>query len=449
MNLNSRVKLKSRRRSDNPGPTPFEIDVIHRDTNCIWRFCFISQSIQAEWMSYLKMTTRSVDGEEVNSDDSDDDDIDDPSEGLDNHGFKPGDHIIRWEMLPIIYPIQIHGIVLEVGKNCIIIADFGLTSYAGHGGSEELDTWEEKESESHDFIMQTWEKLKPKEKKRLNILVITDPKEIRKWSRISYGDRVEETNKEKKGFFSSLLGGKSPNTKKKKSTTLKQDSIDKENQSHASSIENMIITARKCQDPDTTHDVNTDACQDVDRVEGEPEWFHSRFRARARTRSSDGPIIFNDGQSVFSVDRPVGKISKLPKSDSAKLVLARTHFILENEDLLPPYHIFYSNSECLAVWCKTGRWSTLQAAVYLCSSAVGFGKSATMLTVSVAAAHIVLLPALAVGGLAVVGAPLLYLKKSQAKWDRATMRITEEFWSRAGPEVFVEAIEYWGGLRSE
>lgn len=111
--------------------------------------------------------------------------------------------------------------------------------------------------------------------------------------------------------------------------------------------------------------------------------------------------------------------------------------------------IFYSNSECLAVWCKTGRWSTLQAAVYLCSSAVGFGKSATMLTVSVAAAHMVLLPALAVGSLAVVGAPLLFLKKSQAKWDNVTMSITEEFWSRAEPEVFVEAIEYWGGLKSE
>ena len=110
----------------------------------------------------------------------------------------------------------------------------------------------------------------------------------------------------------------------------------------------------------------------------------------------------------------------------------------------PPTQVFYSNSECIAVWCKTGRWSTLQAAVYLVSSSLGFGKSATMITVSVAAAHVVLLPALAVGGLAVMGAPLLYLKKSQEKWDRATRILTHEFWSRAPPEVFVEAIEYWG-----
>jgi hypothetical protein len=72
-----------------------------------------------------------------------------------------------------------------------------------------------------------------------------------------------------------------------------------------------------------------------------------------------------------------------------------------------------------------------------------------MVTVSIAAAHMVLLPVLAVGGLAVVSAPLLFLKKSQAQWDKATMHITEEFWSRAEPEVFVEAIEYWGGLSSE
>jgi len=70
-----------------------------------------------------------------------------------------------------------------------------------------------------------------------------------------------------------------------------------------------------------------------------------------------------------------------------------------------------------------------------------------MLTISVAAAHAILLPAVAVGGLAVVGAPLLFLKKSQEKWEKTTMKLTGEFWARAPPEVFVEAIEYWGGLR--
>lgn len=347
--LNSKIKVKARRRSDNPGPTPFEIDIIQRDTNHTWRFCFISQSIQSEWMSYFYQKTKPADGEEY-SDDSDDDDIGDSSDSLDSHGLRPGDHIIRWEMLPIIYPIQIHGIVLEAGKNCLIIADFGLTSHASHGGSEELSTFEE-DNPSQDLIMQAWEKVKPKEKKRLNIIAITDPKEIRKWSKISYGDRVAENEKEKKGFLTSLLGGKSsPKTKKKKGATDKQatDVVPLDG------MENLTVEAingDKQSISDTTMKEGVSKIQEhdesamqidvakIERVDGEPEWFHSQYRPRIRTTSSDAPIIIEDGQSVFNVDHPVEKISSLPKSDSAKLVLARTHFLLENEDLVPPYHV--------------------------------------------------------------------------------------------------------------
>ena len=344
--IDSRIKIKARHRSDEPGPTPFEIDVIQKDTNKTWRFCFISQPVQAEWMFKLKQMAKSSGGEEDCSDDSDNDEMEDLAQGFDN--FRPGDHIIRWEMLPIIYPIQIHGIVLEAGKNFAIIADFGLTSYAGHDGSDELDTWEDKDNGT-DFIMQAWEKIKPKEKKRLNVVVVTDPKELRKWSRVSYGDRVEGNEKDKKGFFTSLLGGKSPKTKKKKSTVAKQDSIDEENQSLASNSFHSSFDTSEVRSPGapdaTIKDELVSTSQGpvesykVEPVEGEPEWFHSGYRPRARTSSSDTPIVFNDGQSVFSVDRPAEKISKLPKSDSAKLVLARTHFILENEDLLPPYHV--------------------------------------------------------------------------------------------------------------
>jgi hypothetical protein len=69
-----------------------------------------------------------------------------------------------------------------------------------------------------------------------------------------------------------------------------------------------------------------------------------------------------------------------------------------------------------------------------------------MITLTVAAAHAVLLPALAVGGLAVAGAPLLFLKKSQEQWDKTTNRLTEKFWMHAEPPVFVEAIKYWARL---
>jgi hypothetical protein len=414
--LTNNVKIQARRRSEDPGPTPFEIDIIRRDTT--WRFCFASQSIQIQWLDLLKdIAADPLTDEEKHALGGLD------GEGLDaDHGFKPGDHIIRWEMLPIMYPIQIHGIVLEAGKNLVIIADFGLASYDSHAGaSKDLNTWSnETKDDSNDLILQAWEKIKPKEKKRLNVIAVTDPKEIRKWSKIKYGDRVAQ-NKQKKGFLSKLL----PGSKSEKDNDV-NDTKDKEIEVDEESVEK------------TDDESEIQECGSA-----EPEWFKRSPRSKTSKQK--------DGQSVFSIDQLEGQKSELPKSDSAKLVLARTHFILENEHLLPPYHVFYSNSECIAVWAKTGRWSTLQAAVYLVSSSVGFGKSATMLTISVAAAHMILVPALAVGGLAVVSAPLLYLKKSQEKWEEATMELTEKFWMQAEPDVFVEAIEYWGdrGARKE
>ncbi len=104
--------------------------------------------------------------------------------------------------------------------------------------------------------------------------------------------------------------------------------------------------------------------------------------------------------------------------------------------MLPPYHVFFSNSECIAVWCKTGRWSTLQTAVYLTGHSVGAAKSSTMATIGVAA-----------GGLIWVSAPMVILQKSRKKWDEATMKLTPLFWEWAPPEVFVAAIENWSDIR--
>ena len=52
-------------------------------------------------------------------------------------------------------------------------------------------------------------------------------------------------------------------------------------------------------------------------------------------------------------------------SDPPAKVLARAYFLLEHPELLPSYHIFNSNCECVAVWCKTGKWCTLQASSVL------------------------------------------------------------------------------------
>jgi hypothetical protein len=138
----------------------------------------------------------------------------------------------------------------------------------------------------------------------------------------------------------------------------------------------------------------------------------------------------------------------LPRSDPPVLVLARTRFLLEQgEEFLPPYHIVNSNSECIAVWCKTGRWSTLQASIYLHTTAIGNIKSTTALTLGIAATQPWLLPAMAVGGIAAIGTPWLLLKVANDKWNEATMSLTEAFWMQADPGVYVECIEKWGRLK--
>jgi hypothetical protein len=45
----------------------------------------------------------------------------------------------------------------------------------------------------------------------------------------------------------------------------------------------------------------------------------------------------------------------------APAVIAHALFILANPSLLPPYHLTNSNGECVARWCKTGRFESSQA----------------------------------------------------------------------------------------
>lgn len=146
---------------------------------------------------------------------------------------------------------------------------------------------------------------------------------------------------------------------------------------------------------------------------------------------------------------------KLPKSDHRSIVLARVRFILaeqekkESESCLPPYHIFYSNSECIAVWCKTGKFCTLQAAVFLHSTAICNVKSTVMLTAGVAATQPWLIPVVGVYGIVAIGMPYMILNKCQKKWKTSEQTLTDGFWAEADNKVIVTAIEQWSDLCPE
>ena len=53
------------------------------------------------------------------------------------------------------------------------------------------------------------------------------------------------------------------------------------------------------------------------------------------------------------------------KSDVPGLVLARVKFLLDNPGVLPSYHRMAANGECAAVWCRIGRFITLQGSSIL------------------------------------------------------------------------------------
>ena len=99
--------------------------------------------------------------------------------------------------------------------------------------------------------------------------------------------------------------------------------------------------------------------------------------------------------------------------------------------------------------CKTGRWSTLQASVFLHSTAIGNAKSSTVAGIGVAAANPFLIPLMAGIGIAAVGTPWLLLKVANDKWTEATVNLNDKFWMQAKPEVFVDCIEKWSKLGVE
>jgi hypothetical protein len=549
------IHVPARNASD--APTLHELDLVAKDEqhggggggggDIVWKLCFDTQQDQL----FMLETVHNV----IYQHGFDEKDFD-----RFEHDLESGDHVFRWEMIvcpPVIYPIQIHGIVLEAGRNCVIIADFGLTGYGKQEGADF------NHAEDHNAsIMAAWKKLRPKEDQRLNIVTCLDPKEIRKWKRANYESSFVQhhvganklgksltkffkstTNKTHKSSISDSIatdatvaeeererttsedsasvGGRLSKFFSKNAVIKKQDSaVTDATVAHANSnsetkdvrgsdlkegisrgvVEEATNVAAVGKDEDTGDKVkdtltgeakemnennghvtdneeapNKEACDEnrnaymkqssgLESVsleeEEEPSQVPQMSEQRLESNVDDEKLsktplepktddeIQEPDETGDTVETEKRAHEKLPKSDPKKIVLARAHFLLENgEEMLPPYHVFFSNSECIAVWCKTGRWSTLQTAVYLTGHSVGAAKSSTMATIGVAAAHAVFAPVVAVGGLIWVSAPMVILQKSRKKWDEATMKLTPLFWEWAPPEVFVAAIENWSDIR--
>eukprot|EP00978_Attheya_sp_CCMP212_P002223 scaffold4559_cov50-Attheya_sp.AAC.2 len=553
------------------------------------------------------------------------------------HELTAGDHVIRWEMLPIMWPIQIHGIVLEAAPDYVTIADFGLTSYEKEVVmASSSSAGEDEKKLTDDEVKKSWNQARSlsssqpeKDKSRLSILTIKDPKDIKMWKKVNYGENIFSKVKKRPtwwrrgssardqdadGIISDGKGSldgmnETPTTQE---TIAEEANVDdteepqitnptteEESSSSApspnaankdpSAVEvtdssqdgskglEVLVEKSNLLDPDDD-DAPLDSLRNVTTLsrslidsstspssveEGEapplspgnqPGWWgrlsrHGSVHSPSASSSTASLATFdseppptatatgtgttvdegkNDAnangttttnnnntnkrhwirrtagsfrqtagslrqivQTMQEIDdvntvearrklneRPMNPamsslltsnsnvsdtsetnrgpaspttpkqpLEKLPKADPPKLVLARTRFLLQHgETVLPPYNVFDSNSECIAVWCMTGRWSTLQASVFLHSTAIGNAKSTTAMALGAAATQPWLIPALAGVGIVSVAIPWLILKRSNERWDKATMSLTELFWEQAEPEVFVECIENWSQL---
>lgn len=501
--------------------------------------------------------------------------------------FEAGDHVIRWKLLKaIIYPIQIHGIVLSVemiegevddaGNPMIkvVIADFGYTksqSYDEDGKNKKLKGLNmgnlnkmmnsyynsqkmndskktvngvgadiqpnqghatdrpdldntippEHETSGIDENSVDDEKLKQNSNgKRFRVVTLTEPKQIKKWSKINYGSLFASDGKlaKMKNWIMSksmrkthgdnnsdpvkdgqsseaacmddglenimsptAVGSKEvPRGKKEANAQEKITAVVDENGHQSATLANLMVEANKIDSQSrrrsarrfsprgrvadsTKNALHASLAKTKSNIKmlSKP-WFGGSFRKEEKSYSllsvgSDGVGTEGSAHKCSSPDSPstespAGERQKLPKSDPRQIVLARTKYILAQQDLpqsestLPPYHVLYSNSECLAVWCKTGTFSTLQAAVFLHSTAVGNAKSTVALTAAIGATQPWLIPLVGIYGIVAIGMPYYLLKRCHIKWKEGEKALTDGFWSTADPVVFVAAIENWSGL---
>jgi len=338
----------------------------------------------------------------------------------------------------MLWPIQVHGIVLSVeggdtssnhGDYKFTIADFGYTSSRSPDDEEEggenrtknvfrqmgnlnnmmksfydqsktiatagrkpssSRNFETKIMEEDTFVTYDIETEREGGRRRFQVIEITNPEDLKQWHKIDYGKSLMKK------------GGK---LKEKITKSSKQ-------------LMNRLNLRRKGKD-----------------------------YATLATDQDDVGTTSNVTPTGILDDSP-----KLPQSDPRKIVLARTQYILsqlerpESEQTIPPYHVFYSNSECLAVWCKTGKFSTLQAAVFLHSTAVGNAKTTFLMSGAAVAAQPWLIPVVGIYGAVGIGMPYLLLKKCKERWSKSEMKMTDGFWSTAEPDVFVVAIENWSSI---
>jgi hypothetical protein len=382
------------------------------------------------------------------------------------HDLNAGDHIVRWTMLGYCYPVQVHGIVLSVGPERVTIVDCGLTAVKT-----------DKAGFSEEKLSSSW----TKSRKRMNVLTLIEEKEIKKWKKVHYGEEYtlrmlsKSSNGEPQFDDVSTDEGLYPDLEYERESTAPTDETQRDEKSFNGSEQSIsTLTPQKsssfwpfCRSKSGNSNLLEETKLDV--------------LKESKNKLSQKQLT---DQSPTDEQPPAEKSAstfRLPKSDPPVLVLARLRFLLEHteaedtcnndtKNMLPPHHIFYANSECIAVWVKTGHWSTLQAAVFLHSSTIGNVKQTATLamylstqtvtipaagiwgffggttTISLVTAQPWIVPALVGGGVVYAGLPTMVLWRAKSQWLETEKRLNVAFWEIVDSSVIVALIQRWSGL---
>ena len=379
-----------------------------------------------------------------------------------------GDHVFRRRAAGLA---QIHAIVVSMAPGedgPLLLADFTGQNVVGdddededkddndndndndnNEGVEEYDSKGAQDVETKKAIVE--EQRPDSTVERVRIICVEGRKNIRRWKKVRYGGSRFG------GWFKRSSNSKAETPKRSKSSVVTDDA---DATSGSSCAPNTPSRASSVIPPNETEDlfstVNGERSTD-DNVDDDP------------CNGKDPP----QQQTPKSKDANKKKDNDLPETDPGTLVVERVNFLLENQNLIPPWYALKSNSECLAVWCKTGRWSTYQVSGYLNTIFMGQAKTAATVaaaassaTVTVPAAgymgwlgfttqmsllalHPWLIPAIAGYGIASIGVPMYILKRCGQQWAKTTIDLNNAFWSQAPPDVFVDCIRKWSGLDDE
>lgn len=393
------------------------------------------------------------------------------------HDLHVGDHVIRWRMIGYLYPLQVHGIVFSVGPDVVTIVDCGLSPVSQDKVGPDDDN------------KTSWKK-KTEPRRRMQIVTIDDETEIKKWTKIRYGEEVQ-------------LQVHSSNEEMHEK--IKENDVDVKLMASAaqdgSGLGNNDAPFEGSTWPSAGLNVDeVEQCNQAkirktpeNKKETQCSWFSWRNNNNSPKTKPPSQVI--DGDTTTKQQK---QKLRLPETDPVKLVLARLRFLLEygeepfppsssgtfddakmdddvddssdRPNLLPPHHLLYANSECIAVYCKTGKWSTIQAAIFLKTSTAGNVKQSATLAMFLGAQTVTvpatglwgwlggtttlplftaqpwLVPALVGGGMVYVGLPMLMLWKAKGRWAETESRLNDAFWSMYDTDIIVEMIRTFSGL---